>query len=216
MIFRLFLFFVVVLTFFGCVTSVPKTDLNALANIRIQYSKCNKISGRIASGNKKYDLEDLQDDEITGTQKTGIKYYYSKNEGLLQKAKIILREIENSNAIELNQGSKSKYIFVFAKHGDSRNVLWSWLTVYSLGIIPTKQSEESWMSVQVFDSNGKLVYESESIKIERDIWGGWFRSLFFSKEEGVSHEQFVEKTMPIMMNDLINTMVKNNILDCKN
>lgn len=211
-----YLFYIVLLTFFGCTSLVPKIDLNTLSDIRTQSSRCNKIPGRIASGHRKnYDLKDLPDDEITGSQKTGINYYFDSNENYLREAKIIIREIENSNAIELNQGDKSKYIFVFTIHRDSSNYLWSWFTVYSFGIIPTKQSGESWMSVEVFDSNRKLVYEAESVKIEHSLYAGWFRTLFFSKGEGMSGEQFDQKTMPIMMNDLIHKMTKNNILDCK-
>ena len=213
MIYRLFLFYIVVFTFLGC-AYIPKTNLDAVTNIRTEYSKCNKIPGRIASGYKNFDLEDLQRDEITGTQKTGINYD-SINEGFLREAKIILREIENSNAVELNQGIKSKYIFVFATHTGPDNLLLNWVSVLSLGIIPIKLNGLTSMSVEVYDSNGKLIYESESVKFERDTYRGWFWILFSPKKEQISEEQFDVKAMPSMINDLINGMVKNNILDCK-
>lgn len=207
MIYRLFLIYLILVTFLGCAYA-PKTDLDTFTNLHTRYSKCNKIPGKIAMVyNYDFDLEHLRFAEIVGKDGADRRKDFD--------AKILLREIEKVGVVEINQDANPKYIFGFSWYVEYDYFLLPWLSALTFGVLPIKQNGEIWMKVRVFDPNGKFLYDKNSVKLEHSLYGGWLAFMFGYIGTLKKESDFYEKAMPIMINDLIDEMVNSNILDCK-
>lgn len=188
----------------GC-AHVPKDNFEARGDV--PYSECKKTPAKVAFVTEGLDftLDRLRYRDLS-----------DPNNADSFLAKTVLAEIHKSESVELVKEVKPKYIIGFTLHNDNHNYLLSWVTIFTLGIVPIKQGSEMWINVRVFDSNEQLIYETNSFKLEYDRYTGWLIAPFISKDKAMSSTELNEKFIPLMIKDLVGAMTRKNILDCKN
>lgn len=164
-------------------------------------SKCKKHSVRVAfvslyDDSYQPNFSDLTDKEITSASHNNFEPS--------EYAKILRDNIKNSEEFALFENEESYLVFDFGLRHIENNWGVTWITVLTLGVIPTYHSGKYQLTVKVFSKNGELLADLKSKELEFMRYAGLLALPFVDTKPGESDQnEVLKKFIYLTSNELL-------------